>query len=170
MAAALCAMMIMSGFSAYAGELGTAGGTGFGNDVITAPNSLVGTTGDVVALDDIGISITASDYISIIQSEGFVYVYTMEDGSMPYVIIGKYDAVDDNFADAFTVYMSSVYSDLDVNELHGQRLYSERYPPVLWVEWVYLYVRRQGSAGTCDECALGISGEDCFQYGSPGRR
>ena len=50
MASALSAMMIMSGFSAYAGELGTAGGTGFGNDVITAPNSLVGTTGDVVAL------------------------------------------------------------------------------------------------------------------------
>ena len=70
--------------------------------------------GDVVALDDLGISVTVSDYVSIKQDEGFVYVYTIEPDSIPYVIIGRYDGTWENFASAFTEYMSGEYDDLKV--------------------------------------------------------
>ena len=44
---------------------------------------------DIIALDDIGISVQVSDYTAIRQNDGFVYIYTMADDSIPYVIIWK---------------------------------------------------------------------------------
>lgn len=92
------------------------GDLGQENNQIVAPQSILPSTEDVVALDDIGISISVSDYVSITQNDGFVYMYTLEEGSMPYVIIGRYGAVSDDFADAFTAYMSECYADLRVAE------------------------------------------------------
>ena len=70
----------------------------------------------VIAMDDIGISVDVDeyDYTAIRQTDGFVYIYTMDDGSMPYIIAGKYDTVTNGFADAFTAYMAKNYKDLDV--------------------------------------------------------
>lgn len=73
--------------------------------------------GDIVALDDIGISVVADDYVSIAQDDGFVYIYKEDDDSIPYVIIGRYDFEADDFVDQFTDYMTGVYPDLDVNML-----------------------------------------------------
>lgn len=70
--------------------------------------------GDVIALDELGISVTVSDYLSIVQDDGFVYIYTMENDSIPYVIIGGYEGQMDDFAGAFTEYMKGEYSDLTV--------------------------------------------------------
>ena len=72
--------------------------------------------GDVIALDDIGISVQVSDYTAIRQEDGFVYIYTMADDSIPYVIIGKYDSASVNFVNEFTKYMADSYSDLQVAE------------------------------------------------------
>ena len=72
--------------------------------------------GDVIALDDIGISVQVSDYTAIRQDDGFVYIYAMADESIPYVIIGKYDAASVNFVNEFTKYMAENYSDLQVSE------------------------------------------------------
>jgi hypothetical protein len=75
-------------------------------------------SGRVVALDDISISVAPTNYTSIVQdSDGFVYIYTEQDGSMPYVIIGYYDMDSTGFVDKFTDYMSGVYSDLDTDML-----------------------------------------------------
>ena len=69
---------------------------------------------DAVALDEVGISIEPEYYTSIKQGDdGFVYVYTVDDGSIPYVIIGRYDFTSDDFAADFTEYMSGVYNDLE---------------------------------------------------------
>lgn len=72
--------------------------------------------GDIIALDDIGVSIQVSDYTAIRQEDGFVYIYTMADESIPYVIIGKYDSASINFVNEFTKYMADSYSDLQVVE------------------------------------------------------
>ena len=74
-------------------------------------------TGRLIALDDLNISVKATNYVSCSQDDGFVYIYTMDDNSMPYVIIGKYDMGSDGFVDKFTEYMSGEYSDLDVNSV-----------------------------------------------------
>lgn len=71
---------------------------------------------DIIALDDIGISVQVSDYTAIRQDDGFVYIYTMADDSIPYVIIGKYDSASVNFVNEFTKYMADSYSDLQVTE------------------------------------------------------
>ena len=71
---------------------------------------------DIIALDDIGISVQVSDYTAIRQNDGFVYIYTMADDSIPYVIIGKYDAASVNFVNEITKYMAENYSDLQVSE------------------------------------------------------
>ncbi len=73
--------------------------------------------GDVVALDDLNISVTVPEYEGIEQSDENVYIYTMSEGSIPYVIIGEYDFDGDleDFSDAFTNYMARNYRDLDVD-------------------------------------------------------
>ncbi|MBP3900190.1 MAG: hypothetical protein J6D53_01845 [Blautia sp.] len=96
-------------------ELSIYGGIGLSND-LAAPGMDEPVGGDVIALDDISISVEVPEYKVIKQEDGFVYIYTGEEGFIPYVIIGAYDFVSDNFADSFTEYMAGVYSDLDVTE------------------------------------------------------
>lgn len=69
---------------------------------------------DVIALDDLGISVRASDFVAARQEDGFVYIFTMEDRTVPYVMVGKYDFTADDFADEFTAYMTDSYPDLQV--------------------------------------------------------
>lgn len=69
---------------------------------------------DVVALDDLGISVTPSDYVAIQQVDGFVYIYTQETDCIPYVIVGYYDMVAEDFASQFTQYMTESYENLQV--------------------------------------------------------
>ena len=71
-------------------------------------------TQDAVALDDLGISVIPSDYVSIQQEDGFVYIYTKETGCIPYVIVGCYDGTADDFISQFTQYMTQQYTDLQV--------------------------------------------------------
>ena len=108
---------------AYAGESEQGGLSLFGNigeesSQIIAPQSVVPDNSSVVALDDLGFSVAPGEFTSIRQEDGFVYIYTMEDGSMPYVILGRYESGADGleFADAFTAYMQGVYADLQVTE------------------------------------------------------
>ena len=114
--AALLAAGTVGAESADPGEeLNIFGGVGVGND-LAAPDTDEPVGGDVIALDDISISVEVPEYKVIRQEDGFVYIYTGEEGYIPYVIIGAYDFVSDNFADSFTGYMAGVYSDLDVTE------------------------------------------------------
>ncbi len=74
--------------------------------------------GYVIALDDLNISIRLKDFVSVRQDEdGFVYIHTLRDGSIPYVIVGSYDIPYEKVADAFTNLMSDTYEDLDVDAL-----------------------------------------------------
>ena len=84
------------------------------NNQITAPSIGFYYSSDVVALDDLGISVIPSDYVTIRQDDGFVYIYNLEDGCIPYVIIGCYNMTADDFASQFTQYMSGEYEDLQV--------------------------------------------------------
>ena len=71
-----------------------------------------------IALADLNASIEADGYVSVKQEDdGFVYVYASVDGSMPYVIIGRYGMDSEGFADKFTDYMKGEYPDLDVVSL-----------------------------------------------------
>ena len=69
---------------------------------------------DTIALDDLGISVEISDYVAVSQSDGFVYIYTEEENSIPYVIVGCYDTDSQDFVNQFTQYMSSEYSDIEI--------------------------------------------------------
>lgn len=81
---------------------------------IAASVAGVSYSSDVVALDDLGISIAPSDYVAIQQVDGFVYIYTQETDCIPYVIVGYYDMVAEDFASQFTQYMTESYEDLQV--------------------------------------------------------
>ena len=70
---------------------------------------------DTIALESDGISIEAEDYVSIREDEGFTYLYTMEDDSIPYVIVGSYPECTVPIADDFTEQMMEPnYKDLQV--------------------------------------------------------
>lgn len=133
-AAALCAVLLMStGVNAEGLDIfGQASGE---NNNLAIPEQTFAAEGDLIALDEVGITIVADDYTSIREEDGFVYVYTDADGSIPYVIIGRYDMVSDDFAAEFTEYMSGIYSDL--------RVTSEAAPLVLngttWTKIQYEY-------------------------------
>ena len=79
-------MLFCNGTSVQAelnfGELGSE------NNQIAAPAAGITASPEAVALDDLGISIAPGSYISIEQTDGFVYVYTRESGTIPYVIVG----------------------------------------------------------------------------------
>ena len=109
----LAASMFFSGFVPVYGEI-KLGELGEENNQITASEAYVPGSSEVVALDDLGISISPSDYAAIQQEDGFVYVYTQEKGSIPYVIVGYYDVTADDFASQFTQYMSGSYEDIQV--------------------------------------------------------
>ena len=81
---------------------------------IAASVAGVSYSSDVVALDDLGISVEPSDYVAIQQVDGFVYIYTQETDCIPYVIVGYYDMVAEDFASQFTQYMTESYEDLQV--------------------------------------------------------
>ena len=84
-------MLFCNGTSVQAelnfGELGSE------NNQIAAPAAGITASPEAVALDDLGISIVPGSYISIEQTDGFVYVYTQESGTIPYVIVGYYMTV-----------------------------------------------------------------------------
>ena len=106
-------MLAGSACPTYATVVGNMAGE---QDIVAQPITEETQQGDIIALDDIGISIEVSGYTSIRESDGFVYIYTMADDSIPYVIIGKYDAASVNFVNEFTKYMAENYSDLQVTE------------------------------------------------------
>ena len=111
-AALTAAILISSTLSVHAdlklGELGKEP-----NQISSGSDSFAGSQ-DAVALDDLGISIIPSEYVSIRQEDDFVYIYTKETGCIPYVIVGCYDSAADDFASQFTQYMAQQYSDLQV--------------------------------------------------------
>lgn len=73
--------------------------------------------GDLIALDDIGISVRASDYVAARQEDdGCVYFYTEADGYIPYVMIERYDVAYDGFYDEYTRQMGQLYKDLVVSQ------------------------------------------------------
>ena len=69
---------------------------------------------DVIALKDLGISVKADHYTTIREDDDeLVYIYTNEDESIPYIIIGQYEFTSDDFADDFTEYMNKQCDDLE---------------------------------------------------------
>lgn len=133
-AAVLCAALLMSS-NVYADGLDIFGSSAKENDNLLIPTQTFAAEGDTIALDEAGISIVADGYTSIREDDGFVYVYTRADGSIPYVIIGRYDMISDDFAADFTDYMSGIYDDI--------RVTSEASPLVLngqqWTKIQYEY-------------------------------
>ena len=101
---------------AQEGGLSLFDGLGQESNNIMTPQGMLASGGDTIALDELGISVVVDDYASIREDDGFVYIYTMYDESMPYVIVGYYDMVADDFADAFTDYMREGYPDLRVTQ------------------------------------------------------
>ena len=81
---------------------------------IAAPSTAASNSSDVIALDDLGISVIPSEYVAIQQEDGFVYIYNQEKDCIPYVIVGYYDMAADDFASQFTQYMRESYEDLQV--------------------------------------------------------
>ena len=112
-AAVMCSVLLMS-TGVYADGLDIFGQASGENNNLKIPEQTFAAEGDLIALDEVGISVIADDYTSIREEDGFVYVYTDADGSIPYVIIGRYDMVSDDFAAEFTDYMAGLYPDLRV--------------------------------------------------------
>ena len=102
------------------GELGSE------NNQIAAPAAGITASPEAVALDDLGISIVPSSYISIEQTDGFVYVYTQESGTIPYVIVGYYNITAEDFTNQFTQYMAQEYSDLQVTSQESMITLNDR--------------------------------------------
>ena len=102
------------------GELGSE------NNQIAAPAAGITASPEAVALDDLGISIVPGSYISIEQTDGFVYVYTQESGTIPYVIVGYYNITAEDFTNQFTQYMAQEYSDLQVTSQESMITLNDR--------------------------------------------
>ena len=98
---------------------------------IAAPAADVTYSSDVIALDDLGISVAPSDYVAIQQVDGFVYIYTQEVDCIPYVIAGCYDMAAEDFASQFTRYMEDSYEDLQVTSPEAAVTVGDR-------EWTYI--------------------------------
>ena len=81
---------------------------------IAASSTAASSSSDVIALDDLGILVTPSEYVAIQQEDGFVYIYNQEKDCIPYVIVGYYDMTAADFASQFTQYMRESYEDLQV--------------------------------------------------------
>ena len=117
-------MLFCSGTSVQAelnfGELGSE------NNQIAAPAAGITASSEAIALDDLGISIAPGSYISIEQTDGFVYVYTQESGTIPYVIVGCYNIIAEDFTDQFTQYMAQEYSDLQVTSQESMITLNDR--------------------------------------------
>ena len=117
-------MLFCSGTSVQAelnfGELGSE------NNQIAAPAAGITASSEAIALDDLGISIAPGSYISIEQTDGFVYVYTQKSGTIPYVIVGCYNITAEDFTDQFTQYMAKEYSDLQVTSQESMITLNDR--------------------------------------------
>ena len=117
-------MLFCNGTSVQAelnfGELGSE------NNQIAAPAAGITASPEAVALDDLGISIVPGSYISIEQTDGFVYVYTQESGTIPYVIVGYYNITAEDFTNQFTQYMAQEYSDLQVTSQESMITLNDR--------------------------------------------
>ena len=89
--------------------------------------------GDVIALDDQDISIEVEDYVSVRQDEGFVYIHTMYDESIPYVIIGFYDDAYPGVVDDFSALMQETYDPLDIDFMQtGLEIDGREYVKVIY--------------------------------------
>ena len=120
----IAGMFFCSGTSVQAelnfGELGSE------NNQIAAPAAGITASSEAIALDDLGISIAPGSYISIEQTDGFVYVYTQKSGTIPYVIVGCYNITAEDFTDQFTQYMAQEYSDLQVTSQESMITLNDR--------------------------------------------
>ena len=120
----IAGMLFCNGTSVQAelnfGELGSE------NNQIAAPAAGITASPEAVALDDLGISIVPGSYISIEQTDGFVYVYTQESGTIPYVIVGYYNITAEDFTNQFTQYMAQEYSDLQVTSQESMITLNDR--------------------------------------------
>ena len=77
----------------------------------------ISVSADTIALEDYGISVEAEEYTSLREDDGFTYLYTMDDQSIPYVMIGCYKGATLPIADDFTEQiMQPEYKDLQVVE------------------------------------------------------
>ena len=101
-AVVMAGMMISGNAVASEGLIASAGGE---NEIAISEQEH--TKGDVIALDDLGISVQLSSYTAVAEKDGYVYIYTGADGSIPYVIVGVYDTDAADFADQFTEYMNA---------------------------------------------------------------
>lgn len=91
---------------------------GAGIDVIGSAGSADTFPDNVVCLDNLNVSVTINeDFASIREQDGFVYIYALGDGYIPYVMIGCYDVDPAAIADSFTAYMAQEHPDLDVDFL-----------------------------------------------------
>lgn len=130
LAAAMAGMMISGNAVASEGSITAVGGE---NEIVASDQERA--QGDVIALDDLGISVQLSSYTAVAEKDGYVYIYTGEDGSIPYVIVGVYDTDATDFADQFTGYMRGEYADLQVTEAAGEMTLGDR----SFVKTVYSY-------------------------------
>lgn len=130
LAAVMAGMMISSNAVASEGSIKAVGGE---NEIVASDQESA--QEDVIALDDLGISVQLSSYTAVAEKDGYVYIYTGEDGSIPYVIVGVYDTDATDFADQFTEYMRGEYADLQVTEAAGEMALGDR----SFVKTVYSY-------------------------------
>ena len=129
-AVVMAGMMISGNAVASEGLIASAGGE---NEIAISEQEHA--QGDVIALDDLGISVQLSSYTAVAEKDGYVYIYTGADGSIPYVIIGVYDTDAADFADQFTEYMRGEYPDLQVTEAAGAMTIKDR----SFVKTIYSY-------------------------------
>ena len=89
--------------------------------------------GDLISLDNIGISIRASGYALVEEDDGFVYVETKKDSLYPYVIIGVYDLTSNSMVDDYTDYMSQNYPDISVEMIiEGYKINEDNFDKVVY--------------------------------------
>ena len=75
--------------------------------------------GRSVCLEDLSISLRMDDFASIRSKDGYVYIYTMEDEKLPYLILGQYlgfGGRQQEFLSLFTEKLSRTYEGLVVTE------------------------------------------------------
>lgn len=112
LAAVICSLCLAP-LTAGAEEAEPAGGEGVDVTAVAADTF----PENVIALDDLGVSVEVDEFASIRKEGEFIYIYTVEDGVIPYVMIGAY-TVDLALIEAgFTSYMSVQYDDLEVELL-----------------------------------------------------
>ena len=75
--------------------------------------------GRSVCLEDLSISLRLEDFASIRSKDGYVYIYTMEDEKVPYLILGQYLGFSERqqeFLSLFTEKLARTYEGFSVTE------------------------------------------------------